>query len=144
VPKYRFYYPMQIRYGDLDPQWHVNHARTLTFFEAARIAYVTSLGLFDGKSFIDYESIIVDVHVVYLEPIQPTQKIRVGVRVSRIGTKSLTVEQQIEDEDTGTPLTRAEVIVVAYDYHKNRSKPVSDAWRKAISAFEGIPPGPTP
>ena len=34
---FRFYHPIEVRYGDLDPQGHVNNARYLTYLEQARI-----------------------------------------------------------------------------------------------------------
>ena len=49
----RFYHPIEVRYGDLDPQGHVNNARYLTYMEQARIAYVAHLGLWKGPSFLD-------------------------------------------------------------------------------------------
>jgi acyl-CoA thioester hydrolase len=93
--------------------------------------------LFDGQSFLDLSLIVADVHVVYLAPIKLGQKIRVGVRVAKIGTKSLTLEYQIEDEETGSALTKAETVMVCFDYHKHSSKPVPDEWREKIAAFEG-------
>jgi len=136
MPDFHFYYPLQVRYGDLDPQWHVNNAHFVTFLEQARFAYLIELGLFDGGNFLDLGLIVADVHVAYLAPILLTQKIRIGVRVARIGTKSLTFEYLVEDEAGGAPLARAETVMVAYDYPAHASIPVSDAWREKISRFE--------
>ena len=137
---FHFYYPLQVRYGDLDPQWHVNNAHFVTFLEQARIAYLLELGLFDGEHFFDLGLIVADVHVSYLAPILLTQKIRIGVRVARIGTKSLTFEYLVEEEAGAAPLARAETVMVAYDYPTHTSLPVSDAWREIISHFENREP----
>jgi acyl-CoA thioester hydrolase len=137
MSEFKFYTPVQVRYGDLDPQWHVNNAHTVTFLETARFNYIQAVGLFDGQSFFDLGLIVADVHVVYLAPIKLTQKIRIGVRVAKIGTKSLTLEYQIEDEAESSVLTRAETVMVCFDYHKHESKPVPDEWRAKISTFEG-------
>ena len=133
---FRFYYSIQVRYGDLDPQWHVNNAHFITFIEQARFAYLVELGLFDGKSFFDLGLIVADMHMAYLAPILLTQKVRVGVRVARIGVKSLTFEYLVEDETTGQALGRAETVMVAYDYPTHTSKPVSEDWRVKINQFE--------
>jgi acyl-CoA thioester hydrolase len=138
MPAFKYYCPVQIRYGDLDPQWHVNNARTLTFIEQARFAYLIKLGLFDGVSFLDLGLIVADVHVAYQAPIRLTQKIRVGVCVARIGNKSLTIEYQIEDEDSAAILATAETVMVAYNYQTQSSIPVPTAWREKIRAFEGL------
>ncbi len=136
---FRYQYPIQIRYGDLDPQWHVNNARFATYLEQARFSYLMKLGLFDGHSFFDIGLIVADVHIAYLAPMTLTQKVRVGMGVTRIGNKSLTMEYVIEDEETGQMTARGETIMVAYDYHTNRSVPISDEWRRKISEYEGIP-----
>jgi acyl-CoA thioester hydrolase len=133
---YRFYYPIQVRYGDLDPQWHVNNAHFLTFLEQARFAYLIELGLFDGHSFFDVGLIVADVHIAYLLPIDLQQKVRIGMRVMRIGNKSLTLEAQVEEEGSGSVLAKAETVMVAYDYRKQTSKTVPVEWRAAISSYE--------
>lgn len=138
MDNFRFSYPIQVRYGDLDPQWHVNNARFNTYIEQARFAYLIELGLFDGKSFFDLPLIVADVHVAYLAPIALGQAIRVGVHVTRIGKKSLTFEYRIEDETTGQPLASAETVMVSYDYPTRQSTPVSAHWRQVLSAYEGL------
>ena len=135
---YRYYYPIQVRYGDLDPQWHVNNARFLTLFEQARVSYLMHLGLFDGRSFFDLGVIVADAHIAYRAPIFLDQKVQVGVRVASIGNKSLRIECQIEDADSRAVLATAEFIMVAYDYRAQSSVPVPAEWRKKMSEFEGL------
>ncbi len=59
---FRFYHPIEVRYGDLDPQGHVNNAKHLTYFEQARIAYWIHMGLFTkDQSFMEMGVILADV-----------------------------------------------------------------------------------
>lgn len=136
MPDFHFSIPIDIRYGDLDPQWHVNNARTVSLIEHGRLAYLVRLGLWDGKDFNALGLIVADVHVTYLEPLMLWESYRVDVRVSRLGNKSLTFEYQIVDTATGCITTRAETIMVAYDYNAHQSIPVPQSWRDAITAFE--------
>lgn len=138
MSEYKFYTPVQIRYGDIDAQWHVNNAQTVTLIETARFNFVQSLGIFDGTSFTDLGWIVADVHVSYLAPIFLTQKIRIGVRVAMLGNKSMTLEYQIEDEATGEILTKAETVMVHYDYHTHSSQPIPDDWRSKLAEHEGL------
>ncbi len=138
MTKYNFYYPIQIRYSDLDPQWHVNNARFLSFIESARLAYIQHLNLWDGKSFRDLGLIVADAHLVYLKPIELDQNIRVGIRVTRIGNKSLDFDYQIEDADNGMVMSTATTVMVAYNYHTLSTILVTDEWRNAISNFEQL------
>lgn len=140
---FRFSIPIQIRYGDLDPQWHVNNARYLTFCEKARLDYLVHLGLFDGVTFSELGLIVADTHIAFLAPIQPLEKIQVKMRVVRLGNKSMNMEFVIENVETGDVKSTAEYVMVTYDYHALKSVPIWPEWRAKISAFEGIAPGPT-
>jgi acyl-CoA thioester hydrolase len=134
---YNFYYPIQIRYGDLDPQWHLNNAHTVILIEQARTAYLVKLGLWDGIDFNKLGLIVADVHVSYKAPVTLLQQVQIGVRVSRIGTKSLVMEYALEDVGTKQELANGETIMVAFDYPTNQSIPVPDDWREKIHQFEG-------
>lgn len=134
---FHFYDPIEVRYGDLDPQGHVNNAKHLTYFEQARVAYMIELGLFTkDQSFMKIGVIIADVHLTYFEPIYFGQKIKVGVRAARFGTKSMTWEQNIMDVDTDKQLARGEVVIVTYDYKDEKTIPIPQEWRERITAFE--------
>lgn len=134
---FRFTIPIQIRYGDLDPQWHVNNSRSLTFIEQARFEYLVKLGLWDGKDFFNIGLIVADAHVAFTAPMLLGQKVQVGARVAHIGSKSLRFEYLILDEETGEVLSRAETVMVHYDYYQHASTPVPEDWRRKISEFEG-------
>ncbi len=138
MSNFKFYYPIQVRYGDLDPQWHVNNAKFLTYMEQARFGYLVEVGLWDGKSFLDLGLIIADTHIAYKAPVVLGQKVRVGVRVAKIGNKSLTFECQVEDEESGQVLAVGEIVGVSYDYKTHATRPVTPEWREKISRFEGI------
>lgn len=135
---FNFSVPIAVRYGDLDPQWHVNNARYLTFLEHARHRYLRHLDLFSGNNFLNFNLIVADIHVAYRAPIMLDQKVAVHIRVDRIGNKSLTFVYEIRDEDTQEVLSTAETVMVTFDYHQQKSIPVPERWRKIISQHEGV------
>lgn len=136
---FRFYHPVEVRYGDLDPQGHVNNAKHLTYFEQARIAYMIELGLFTkDQSFMEIGVILADVHITYYEPVYFEQNIKVGVHVAKLGNKSMTWEQNIVDAHTGKVLAKGEVVMVAYDYRAEKTIPIPQEWREKISTFERL------
>ncbi len=137
---FKFFFPLQVRYGDLDAQWHVSNTQFLTYMQQARIAYLIELGLFDGKSFLELGLIVADVHIRYLAPITLGQKLRVGIRTTRIGNKSIHFEELIEDKKTHQVMARGEVVGVAYDYPTHTTIPVPPLWREAMTKFEGLIP----
>ena len=135
---YKFFHPTEVRYGDLDPQGHVNNAKYLTYFEQARVNYVMNLGLFSKtQSFMDIGFIIADIHITYHAPIHFGDVLKVGVRTVKIGNKSMTMEQCIVDE-AGKMLATGTLIVVTFDYGTMKTIPVPDKWREKTSTFEDL------
>ncbi len=135
---FHFYHPIEIRYADIDAQGHVNNAKYLTYMEQARMAYLLHLGVWDGASFMEIGTILARAEVNYLAPTRLLQPVRVGVRVSRLGNKSLTMLYSLQDAQTGQELATGESVVVTYNYHQHLSIPIPDAWRKAITELEKL------
>jgi acyl-CoA thioester hydrolase len=135
---FHFYHPIEIRYGDLDPQGHVNNARYLTYMEQARIAYIQRLGLWQGGSFLNIGIILADVNVSFLAPILFGEQVRVWLRVTRLGNKSITMNYIFDQADTSQKYATGSTVLVAYDYRQNQSIPVPEVWRKTISQFENL------
>ena|SRR5829696_7569570 len=139
MAEFHFYHPIEVRYGDLDPQGHVNNAKHLTYFEQARVAYMIELGLFTkDQSFIELGVILADVHITYLEPVYFGQNIKVGVHVARLGNKSMMWEQNIVDADTDKELAKGEIVMVTYDYKSEKTISIPQKWREKITQFEGL------
>lgn len=139
MSQFRFYHPVEVRYGDLDPQGHVNNAKHLTYFEQARIAYLIELGLFSkDQSFMEIGVILADLHITYLEPVYFGQNIKVGVHVAKLGNKSMTWEQNIIDGVTGREIAKGVIIMVTYDYGASKTIPIPHEWREKISTFERL------
>ncbi len=134
---FRFFQPIEIRYADIDAQRHVNNAKYFTFLESSRAMYLQHLGLWDGADFDDIGIILVETNCTFKVPISFGQRIRVGVRTVRIGTKSIEMEHSFQDADSGQEMATARSVIVAYDYRKNRSITVPKPWRETIEAFEG-------
>ena len=136
---FRFYHPVEVRYGDLDPQGHVNNAKHLTYFEQARVAYMIELGLFTrDQSFMEIGVILADVHIIYFAPIYFGQNIRVGVHAAKLGTKSMTWEQNIMDTDSRKGLAKGKIVMVTYDYNTAKTICIPPEWREKIIEFEGL------
>ena len=138
MTNFRFFQPIEIRYGDIDAQRHVNNAKYFTYLESSRAMYLQHLKLWDGADFDDIGIILVETNCTFKVPISFGQRIRVGVRTVRIGTKSIEMEHSFQDADSGQEMATARSVIVAYDYNKNQSIPVPQHWRETIENFEGI------
>lgn len=129
---------MEVRYGDLDPQGHVNNSRFLTYMEQARVAYLRHLDLWSGGSFMDLGIILADAHLTFLAPICFGDPLQVGMRITRLGNKSMNSEYAIEDSRDGRLFATGASVLVAYDYRLGQTVPIPSAWRRKIAAFEGL------
>jgi acyl-CoA thioester hydrolase len=136
---FKFFHPTEVRYGDLDPQGHVNNAKYLTYFEQARVYYLIALGLFRrDQSFMEIGLIVADIHIAYHAPTHYGDEIQTGVRTKKIGGKSIVVEQAVVDVHSGAELARGEVVMVTYDYGAKKTIPVPEHWREVIGQYEGF------
>ena len=130
---------MEVRYGDLDPQGHLNNAKFLTYFEQARVHYFTQLGLFSkDQSFMDIGVIIADIHIRYRAPVLWGMPVKVGVRTAKIGGKSITLEQSIVHETSGQLYADGTVVMVTFDYRNHKTMSVPENWREKLTQFEDL------
>ena len=135
---FRFFHPIIVRYGDLDPQGHVNNAAFLVYLEHARVAYIRHLDLWDGGSFLEIGIILARIELDYLAPILITDPVEVGMRTSRLGNKSLDMDYVIRNTDSGLIYARAKTVQVAFDYQTGKTIPIRDDWRKTLTDFEAL------
>ncbi len=134
----RFFHPVTVRYGDLDPQGHVNNAAFITYLEHGRVSYLRQLGLWDGKSFFEIGFILARIEMDYREPILLADLVEVGVRVPRLGNKSLDMVYLIREQGSERVFAEGKSVQVAYDYQQKITIPLTDSWREIIGKFEGI------
>ena len=133
---FSYYHPITVRYGDLDPQGHVNNAVYLTYLESARLGYYQQVGIYHPDSRILTGMVVVRNEIDYLAPVRFGHNIHVGLRVEKIGTKSFTFAFQIENVKDGTPLARGKSVMVVYDNQTEQGVPIPDDWREKINQFE--------
>ena len=138
MSEFRFYHPIEVRYGDLDPQGHLNNAKYFTYIEQARIAYLRHLGLWKGGSFLDVGIILAEARMTFVAPVLWGQPIQVGVRINRLGNKSFDVIYSIQDFRTGIEHASGSTVQVSYDYHKAQTIPIPANWREIIGRFENM------
>lgn len=129
--------PIVVRYGDLDPQGHVNNAAFITYLEHARVGYIQHLDLWDGRSFLSIGFILARIELDYKAPIQLNDQVEVAVRTSRLGNKSLDMEYLVRQAEGGKIFGAGRTVQVAYDYQTGKTVPLQDSWREIIQQFEG-------
>lgn len=82
--------------------------------------------------------IIADIHITYHSTTHYGDPIKVGVKTTKMGNKSITTEQCVIHAETGRVMTSGTVVLVTFDYEGLKPIPVPAEWRQKIGEFEGI------
>jgi acyl-CoA thioester hydrolase len=140
MPTFHFYHTIEVRYGDLDPQGHVNNAKFMTYMEQARVSYIRHLGLWTGGNFFTIGFILADAQITFRKPILFGQPVRIGVRVTRLGNKSLTMDYLVDHAEDGSVFATGSSVLVTYDYTSEQTITIPESWRTTIQQFEKMSP----
>jgi acyl-CoA thioester hydrolase len=123
---------IQLRWSDPDTYGHVNHARALSLLEDARLAMAAEApGVVAGRPDI----ILARLEVDYLRQLYYRAGERLCVRswVSRLGTKSFTMRQELVQDDQAA--IRLDAVLVLFDITTDSSRPLTDEERAYWSRY---------
>ena len=130
---YRFVHARNVEFRDVDRAGHVNNAVYVTYLETARIAYLVEVL---GADFAYGLSLILaSITVDFRSSAHFPERLEIGARVTRVGTKSFVMEHEIRGGDARLVL-EASSVLVAYDYEANSSMAVPEDWRTRLAAYE--------
>jgi acyl-CoA thioester hydrolase len=135
-PPFKFSATTRVAFSDTDAQGVVYYGRYMPYFDLARVEYHRSLDMLRSEP-QDNEFVMRAMHVEYHMPARFDDLIEVDVRISRIGTSSVTYEfaAYLEGEILAVTATQTAVLV---DLREERKPcPVPDWWRERIRSFEG-------
>ncbi|MCO8246423.1 MULTISPECIES: thioesterase family protein [unclassified Haladaptatus] len=124
---------IEVRYRDLDTMGHVNNAIYVTFLEQSRVDYFEDVL---GISPTDISGVIAHLEIDYLRSITAEDDVTVAMRVTDMGTTSVTMEQEIRAG--GEPAATAEIVQVVFDENGEEPRPIPSEWRDRITTHEGL------
>jgi acyl-CoA thioester hydrolase len=131
VEGFPFVFRDDVRFRDLDGMGHVNNAVFLTFMESARIAYFTQHGAGNNPQ---QHLILARIEVDFRSPVALGEHVEVGVRPSRLGTKSFELEYEVRAD--GRLAAEAKSVLVGYDYLRGESVEIPVEWRDWLESAE--------
>ncbi len=130
---HRHEHGVQLRWSDPDAYGHVNHARALSLLEDARLALAAQApGTLPGRL---PDIILARLEVDYLRQLRYRvgEVLTVESWVARIGTRSVTVRQELLQDDR--PAIRADGVAVMFDMAADASRPLDDDERAFWSRY---------
>jgi acyl-CoA thioester hydrolase len=156
------WYPLQIRFRDLDPLAHVNNSVYFIYFEEARSHYFDQLQpwlkhwpseqehqviedeespnprIQTGPRSHHYGLLVKEITCTYELPLIRSDQAEVGVQVSRVGRSSFVMEHLIRDvNDHERVFARGRSVMVWSNYYTGKSHPVPPSLRYAFEQMEG-------
>jgi Predicted thioesterase len=115
-----------VRFSDLDGMGHVNNAVYSTYLEQARLAW---FGTDNELPLTDV--ILARTEIDFRSPLQYGETVEIGVRPSRLGTKSFELEHELRVD--GRVVAEAKCVLVGYDYERAQTAPIPERWRRRLS-----------
>ena len=120
-----------IRFGDLDPQGHVNNTVFATFFETGRVAFLREPG--NALSPPGTTSVLARLDINFLRELHWPGAVEIGTGVAEIGRSSFTFLQAIFHEGACAATARATMVMI--DAATRRSRPLP---AEAIARLEAL------
>ena len=114
-----------VRFRDLDGMGHVNNAVYSTYLEQARLAWFG-----DDERLPLADVILARTEIDFRSPLAVGEVVSIGVRPSRLGTKSFELEYELRSD--GRLVAEAKSVLVGYDYTRGESALVPERWRRKL------------
>ncbi|MEL6792728.1 MAG: thioesterase family protein [Pseudomonadota bacterium] len=126
---------VSLRYSDEDSMGHINNVAYAAYFEAGRMALFSELlaGLGDQK----FNFVLANVSIDYLREMRFPGQLKVGGRLLRVGTKSITTGYGAFLN--GVCHATATCVNVYFDPETRRSRPFPDKFRNGLLRHEPTP-----
>ncbi len=128
---------LPILWGDQDAFGHVNNVVYFRWCESARVAYLNDTGLQDLMSKANLGPILASIKCDYLRQLNFPDTVRIGARITRIGTKSVSMEHAIYSDALQGIAAKSDSVVVLFDYAQQKSCELPSDVRAKIAAIEG-------
>jgi acyl-CoA thioester hydrolase len=126
-----------VPFSDVDMMQHVNNVAYIRWAEMMRCEYFAQVmrtpingdhGMIQATSAFTYE-----------RQLRYRERIVIGCRIPRLGTKSFDFEYEIWSETQQWRAARGVTTVVAYDFVAQTTMAIPQEWRNAVAAYEAGP-----
>ena len=122
---------IQKRFSDIDSFRHVNNVSQQMYFDVGKSDFFDRL-LGPEILFAPVRIITAATDTSYMGQIRMHDDLRVTTTCERVGTKSMTLFQQLLVGDEVRSESRT--VLVVFDFVRQQSEPVPDAWRERLLA----------
>jgi acyl-CoA thioester hydrolase len=135
--KFKFYYPIKVRYVETDAQGHVFFGHYYTYFDVAMMEYMWAIGysyqdlLDEGMDLLYVESLCRHQAPAYYDEV-----LNVHTRIGNIGNTSVTFEFAVFKDGSDQSVATGHIVVVNVDKHTREPMRVPEALRQVVQQYE--------
>ncbi len=135
MSEFKFSRPLKVRIGDINYGNHVGHETFFSYFQEARIAYLSRFG-FSELDIGGCGMMMSEANCRYRKELNFGDEVIVTCRVSRLKTRSFVMDYHIlrGDDLCAVGFTSA----LCYDYREKKIVHVPSEFVVAIQEFEGL------
>ncbi len=140
--RFKFRQPVRVQFYETDANGHVNDASYFLYMAQLRNGYFAHLGLAAEMTTPGAGRTCVSAlwGCEYRSAVKFGDSIEGRARVARLGRSSLEFEYALVKAEAGVLAAVGWNTWVHYDLHAGKPRPIPDAARAAILAFEGLAP----
>ena len=133
LQNFRFHYPIQVRYSDMDMLGHANNAVYLTYLELARLQYFREVAT---RSQPSTALVLAHASMDFRVPLTPDVEPVAHLRTVKFGTSSVTMNNLITDRSHEREYYAATLVLVTINTQTGRPVAIPDAEKQKIIDYE--------
>jgi len=132
---YTFRIEIAVRWKELDALNHVNNAQFFSYFEEARIKFLSHINQETISSKNSQGPILAHVACNFKSQIHYPDTLSIGSGVSRMGRSSFDIDHDIYSHEQDKIVATAHSVVVMLDYQSGKATPISDEMKNKIEVI---------
>lgn len=125
---------INVRFGETDAMGHVNNVSYYIYFEQARVEFLKNLGYTIGQSSSDLNFVVVHTSCDYIKQAYFDQRLVITTSVSKIGTKSFTLNYDVKDAKTDSLIAKGTSVAVIMDEKSEGAAEIPDYFRESLQS----------
>ncbi|OLN22616.1 hypothetical protein BTO30_08160 [Domibacillus antri] len=112
--EFSYYWPVTIRFSEIDMLGHLNNTVTFKYFEEARIHFLQECGLSKEWEKDEYVFVVADLQCDYVQQVFYGESLRIYVKIAKYGTSSCDIHYKADNEKDEIVFTgRGSIVQIA-------------------------------
>lgn len=136
--RYVFWILVTVRWADMDALGHVNNAKYFTYLESSRTAFFDAVDLWRFREHPRQGIAVVHAECNFRQQVRYPAELEVGLRVTRIGEKSFTLEYGIFRKGTDEVVGDGSSVAVWMDFGASRALAITPEMRRVLEGYRGL------